>query len=127
MKEKQFEKYRRMLTLTIGMVVAGSVVAGIWTVPIIAVAFGLVAMFILRSRVTDVIEDERVHRISEKAARKAFSIFGLGGALVGGVLIALRDSYPQFETIGYTLTASISALLVIYMAFYWYYDKKGMK
>jgi len=127
MKEKQFERYRRMLTAVVGMVVAGSVVAGIWQVPIITVAFGLVAMFMLRSRVTDVIEDERVHRIGEKAARKAFSIFGLGGALVGGVLIALRDAYPQFELVGYTLTASICVLLVLYMIFYWHYNRKGIK
>ena len=127
MKEKQFERYRRILTLAIGLIVAGSVVSGIWQVPLIAVALGLAAMFVLRSRVTDVIEDERVRGIGEKAARKAFSIFGLGGAVVGGILISLRNDYPQFEVIGYTLTATVCVLLVLYMAFYWYYNKKGMK
>jgi uncharacterized membrane protein len=84
-------------------------------------------MYVLKRRVDEIIEDERIYRIGEKASYAVFKVFVTAIAVIGVVLVAMsRGIDPAFEQAGYTLLASTSVLLVLYMLFYGYYSRKGV-
>jgi uncharacterized membrane protein len=64
-------------TITVGAAVGYSVSVGNAALSVIAVVAGIVLLKLLKSRVSEVIEDERTHRIGEKASRKTLQVFGL--------------------------------------------------
>ena len=69
--------------------------------------------------------DERTYQINEKAAAISYRIFSIAMAILGVGLIISRQSLPiEFTTIGETLVCSVCALMLIHMAFYYYYDHR---
>jgi len=90
--------------------------------PAIAFAIGFVLISLGRRRVTEVIEDERVIRISEKASRRVYQVFVTAAALIGVTLLALN----RYIEVGYTLAFSACALPILYMIFYGYYRRRSL-
>ncbi|MGB7532659.1 MAG: DUF2178 domain-containing protein [Halobacteriota archaeon] len=128
--EMNRQKYTRrgmIITMAIGAVVGWSVAVGNVVLPIAAMVAGMALLYLCKSRVTEVMEDELAYRISEKASNMAMRIFGLSMALIGFVLIALSvNGCTAFKQIGLTLAFSVCALLILYITFYGYYSKKGL-
>lgn len=119
----------RVIGMTIIMAMAAiigwSVAVGNVIVPVVAVVVGMSLFHFIRSRVTEVIEDERTHRISEKASVITIRIFALATALTGVLLLALsRSSMVNFEQAGLTLAFTACALMLLHLIFYGYYNKK---
>jgi len=84
-----------------------------------------VVMLLLRRRVREVVVDERVYSIAEKASLVAFRIFGIAAAVIGITLVALGwQSASDLYKIGLTLAYSACGLLVIYYIAYIYYNRK---
>jgi len=78
-----------------------------------------------KRRVKGIFEDERTYRISEKASRIALQIFVIICVVTGLVLIVLGQyKYPEVLQTAYTLTFSASALSVLYVVLYGYYNRK---
>jgi len=73
--------------------------------------------------VDEVIEDERIYRISDKASRRTLQVFGIGTALVGTTLISLG----RYQEIGYALNISVCILLILYMIFYAFYSRSPLE
>lgn len=96
----------------------------IWVIAAVAICLPIHHM--LRRRVDEVIEDEMIFRISEKASRTAFRIFTPVAAFAGLVIVVLRGTYPQYLQLGLTLTYSACSLMIIYVAAVRYYMKKGV-
>jgi uncharacterized membrane protein len=106
----------------VGVVVGYSVSEGnIWS-SVIAVVIGIILLTLGKRRVEEVIEDERIHQISEKASRKTLQIFGIASALLGLTLITLKE----LTEVGYTLAFSASILVILYLIFYAYYSRKTL-
>jgi uncharacterized membrane protein len=70
------------------------------------------------------LEDERTYQVAEKASRITFQIVVLSFGLVGTALIAIRNSYPEYTSLGLFLACASCGILVLYFLFYVYYNKK---
>lgn len=125
MKAKTFKYWRIAIGIVIGGLVAWGAVSGNVWVPVGAVVGGIILVLAIGQRATDIMTDERTYSIAEKAARLAFGLFSVLGAVTGLTLIAVgRDRYPELETAGLTLAYSVCALLIFNLVAYYVYNRK---
>ena len=122
MNRKQFAVCRIVIASIVGAVVGYSVYTQNFILPVGAVVAGILILHMLRRIVDEVMEDERIYRISEKAARASLQVFGISTALIGTTLILLG----KYSDIGYTLNMSVCALIVLYVIFYAIYSRKAI-
>ena len=125
MESKKYKLYGLLITIVIGFVIGLSAFRGEPIIAIVAVVLGMILLYALKSRVKQVIEDERVYRISEKASRRTIQVVGTTTALLGLSILGLSKSgHLDLVEVGYTLACFATILLMIYMIFYGYYAKK---
>ena len=125
MERKKFKLYGLVITIVVGFFIGLSASRGELTIAVVAVVAGMILLYVLKSRVKQVIEDERVYRISEKASRRTIQVVGTTTALIGLTIIGLSKSeYLELVEVGYSLACFATALLMVYMIFYGYYAKK---
>ena len=125
MEREKYKIYGLIITILVGFIIGLSVFRGEPVIAIVAVVIGMMLLYILKSRVKKVIEDERVYKISEKASRRTIQVVGTTTALVGLSIIGLsKNGYLELVEVGYSLACFASVLLMVYMIFYWYYAKK---
>jgi len=125
MDRKKFKRYGLIITIAVGFLVGLSVARGEPAIALGAVVIGMMLLYALKSRVKQVIEDERVYRISEKASRRTIQIVGTTTAILGLSIIGLsRSGYLELAKVGYSLAYFATVLLMVYMIFYGYYNKK---
>ena len=117
-----------------GLWVAGLLLANIYII-LLAILF-LIALsavfYIHRDNLKEIfqadsqviVEDERTQLINEKAATITFGIFVAVIIYVGIILIALRDSYPQYSQAGYTLFSAAVFCFILYFTSRAYYSRK---
>ncbi|MCD6410938.1 MAG: DUF2178 domain-containing protein [Thermoplasmata archaeon] len=110
------------MTSSIGAIVGYSVCTGNFVLPFVAVVGGILALQLMKRRVEDVLEDESIYRISEKASRRVLEIFGIGSALAGVTLIVLG----KHQEVGYALAFSACIIILLYMIFYAYYSMRSL-
>ncbi len=118
-----FVLYAMALTAAMGAVIGYSASTGNALLVPLAFIAGIALLRLGRRRVTEVLEDERIYRISEKASRRTLEIMGMGMALVGVSMIAL-DKYTE---VGYALAFSACVLTLLYLIFYGYYSRKPLE
>ncbi len=70
------------------------------------------------------IEDERTQFINEKAANMTLGILIAVVFYAAIIIVTLRDKYPQFLDIGYTLFLIAALCFVLYFLSRAYYDRK---
>jgi len=71
-----------------------------------------------------IVEDERTQLINEKAATMTFGIFVAVVLYAGIIIIAMRNSHPQFLQAGYTLLAVAVFCFILYFTARVYYTRK---
>lgn len=125
MDYKRYRLYKLLIVMGLTALTAFFVVAGNYAIPVLAfiIAFGLV--YILKTRVDERLSDERIDRIGGKAARLTFSISVLVMALIGMVLIAVREEYPPYLLTGYVLSYLVCGMMLMYVIFFMYYRNRG--
>ncbi|MCD6530320.1 DUF2178 domain-containing protein [Candidatus Bathyarchaeota archaeon] len=127
MDRKKFTYCQAAIGAFIGALVGWSIATRNMTLPMLAITVGLILDRLCRGRVTEVVEDEMILRISEKASRRALQVFVAASGVVGVVLTTLRGGeYARLAQAGYTLAFSACALLMLYLVFYGYYNRKGV-
>jgi uncharacterized membrane protein len=125
MERKKFRLYGLVITIVVGFVIALSAIRGEPITAIAAVVIGMILLYSLKSRVKQVIEDERIYRLSEKASRRTIQVVGTTTGLLGLAIIGLSKSgYLQLTDFGFSLAYFASILLIVYMIFYSYYARK---
>ena len=125
MERKKFKLYWLVITIVVGFVIGLSAFRGEPITALVAVVVGLILLYVLKSRVKQVIEDERIFRISEKASRRTIQVVGTTTAILGLSILGLsRSGYLELAEVGYSLTCFAVVLLMVYMIFYRYYSKK---
>ena len=125
MSKERLRFYRMLIVVAMGALIGWSVAIGNAIIPIPVVLCGLVLLYLLRKRVKEVIEDERMHKINEKASKVTLQIFGIVTALLGVILIALsQGSWTDFRQAGFTLAYSACFLLLVHLILYSYYTRK---
>lgn len=108
----------------VAIVVGLSVSIGNILPAILGIVIGAMVSYIYKKSTNEIVEDERITKVSEKASRIAIVVFSISIALIGLFLITLRNAYPDYIQAGYTLSYSSVALLILYYIFYGYYNKK---
>ena len=119
-----------MLLRVIGIIIVATVAVwaaatdNLWIlIPIVII--GTAILFFFSRRVREVVVDERVQSIANKASRLTVKVFSSLTVITGAVLIILsRDGSPQLFQVGLTLAYSVCAILVIYWIAYFYYGWK---
>lgn len=71
-----------------------------------------------------IVEDERTQLINEKAATMTFGIFVAVVLYAGIIIIAMKNSYPQFLQAGYTLLTVAVFSFILYFTARVYYIRK---
>jgi len=124
-ERKKFKLYGLVITIIVGFIIGLSAVRGEPITAIFAVVIGMILLYVFKSRVKEVIEDERVYKISEKASRRTIQVVGTATAIIGLSVLGLsKNGYLDLVEIGYSLACFAAILLMVYMIFYGYYAKK---
>lgn len=124
--------------LLLGLIALIEVGIFIWSViniePMImiaAVIIGILAAWIIRQLVDDVIADERTHLITEKAALRTLQILGviLFSYSLGGVVISLRSEvFGPFSImvarLSFLLMFIVFFIIIFYILFLSWYERK---
>ncbi|BDZ70671.1 DUF2178 domain-containing protein [Methanobacterium petrolearium] len=121
---KNYQILRIIVTLFVAIIVGLSVTLGTILPAILAIVIGTMISYIYKKSTDEVLEDERIIKVSEKASRIAIVVFSISIAFIGMFLIILRNEYPDYTQAGFTLSYAAVALLAIYYIFYGYYNKK---
>ena len=124
MNHKKFFLYRIFIVIIIASLISNYVVNGNFIIPLFIVLLAMIGMFFLRRRVDGVLTDERVDAIAGKAARITFFVSVMVLALGGLVIIALRESYPEYYLIGIVAAYFSAGMLVLYSLLFKYYFSK---
>jgi len=125
MNRKELTWCRTIIFLVVGAMIGWSVSIGNTVLLVVAFVVGSVALHLLRSRSEEVIEDERIHLIHEKASARTVQVFAVLAASLGVVLIALsRSGHADFSQYGFTLVYSACVLLILHLIFRGYYRRK---
>jgi uncharacterized membrane protein len=123
MNSAQFRTIKAIIAGVLAVVIAASILRDNFIIPIIAVTLALAVLFYARSRVKEVIADERDIEVSGKAAGIAIQIFSFATILPMFAFFAMRNTNPTFEPIATTLGYSACFLMLTYSIIYKYYDR----
>lgn len=121
---KNYQILRIAVAIFVAIVVGLSVTIGTILPAILAIVIGAMVSYIYKKSTDEILEDERITKVSEKASRISVVVFSISIALIGMFLIILRNEYPDFTQVGFTLSYASVALLTLYYIFYGYYNKK---
>ncbi len=121
---KNYQILRIIVAIFVATVVGLSVITENLLLAILAIVIGTMISYIYKKNTDEILEDERIAKVSEKASRIAIVLFSISIAFIGMFLIMLRNEYPDFTPAGFTLSYAAVALLMLYYIFYGYYDKK---
>ena len=124
MKYKKFQFYKMIIAFVLAAIIAGFSAAGNYIVPIVALGIAVLLMYVMKTKVKEVISDERIEKIAGKASYLTYTIATIGCALAGMVLLALRKKYPEYMPVSYTLTYVACGMILLYLIFYKYYNAK---
>lgn len=114
--------------------VAGLILGNIYLVllAIIIVILEIPVVYVNRNNLEEmfkgkdgkVMEDERSQMISDKAANMTLGIFIAVSLYAAIIMVALRDVYPQWAPVGYTLLAATLGCGLIFVIARIYYGRK---
>ncbi len=125
MNLKTYKLCSIIITIALGIVVGWSITTNNYIIPAIAIILAVLAMQLCKKKLTEVLVDERIHKIANKAAMISMRIFTIAAAVTGIVMVMLRDKYPELGPVGYTLSYSVCVFMLLFQAFYTYYSRKG--
>lgn len=121
---KNYQILRIIVGIFVGIVVGISVNFGTLLPAVLAILIGAMVSYIYKKSTDEILEDERITKVSEKASRIALVLFSISIAFIGIFLIISKNEYPDLTQAGFTLSYSAVALLALYYLFYGYYNKK---
>jgi uncharacterized membrane protein len=127
MRYSTFRNYKLIIVVIEAFLVGWAVYAGNPWVPVPTVLGTIIVLYLLRRRVNEVVVDERVFRVADRAANLAYRTFGVAGAILGCTFLALSRFSADAawaETAGFTLLFAVAGLVFIFFVSYNYYNSK---
>jgi len=123
MSLKQFQILKIVSAMIIAGLVSYSIVIENYLIPIICVATAWVVLFWARSKVTDIVADERDYEVGGHAARWSIMIFSWISVIAMFVLLYEKALNPVFEVVAYVLAYSVCGLMLLYSLLFNYYGR----
>jgi len=125
MSYRKFMLWRTMVFIIVVILVGWSVASNNPLIPIPTVIAGIVIVQLLKRGMREVIVDERVFSVTDKAAMLVFRTFVILAAMAAATMLGLnQERYPELEHAGFTLAYSVCILLLLYYIAYIYYNRK---
>ena len=121
MKLQQFNQLKIGVVIIVAAIVAESVVARNTLIAVLAMVAGALVLLQARSKVKEVIADERDKEINGKAALLAIRLFGWIAAIASLMFITQRNHNPSFMLIAGGLSYGALVLLILYAVISRYY------
>ncbi len=124
MKQNQFRIILFLIVMFMGALLSFSFSIGN---PILAAGIflaGAAIIYLFKSRVEGVVEDERIRQVSQKASWVTYQIIVLSFSIGGVVLISMRNTYPLYTDLGFFLAYACCGILVLYSLFYTYFNRE---
>lgn len=117
-----------------GLWIAGLILGNIYVIILAIILLGAegVVLYINRDNLEEIfkgdsrviVEDERTQLINEKASTMTLGILIATMIYAGIIIVALRDSYPQFLQASYTLFILAFFCFILYFISRVYYSRK---
>jgi uncharacterized membrane protein len=126
MTKRTFKIFTVAIAVALALIVSWSINAGNAYIPIIAVFVALGIKYLARKSTRDVLQDERTHRINEKASALTVQVCIPLAALAAIVLISLRSHISVEMYIAGNVMAYFSCIvMLVHVALYSYYNRKS--
>jgi uncharacterized membrane protein len=122
MKKQTYETMGKLFPIFVGISVIMGIILDNSILPLIVVGIGVPLIIWSKSRVEEVIEDERDQEIGGKAMRNAVVVFAIIATIIGLILYAQGGDVKM--AVSHTLLGSVSFILVSYIAFFAYLERK---
>ena len=95
-------------------------------VVIVFFVLALLVLSISRRATTEIMVDERLQAINEKASAVSYRLSVLLMAIVGLTFLVLGDSLPhEYTVVGLALAYTACGMMVIHLAFYHYFKSRS--
>jgi len=117
-----------------GLWIAGIILANIYVIlpALILLCAEVIVLYINKDNLEEIfrgdssviVEDERTQLINEKAATMTLGVLIASIIYAGIIIVALRNNYPQFTEIGYTLFVIAFFCFILYFSSRAYYTRK---
>lgn len=124
MDKKTYQSIRTMIIIIVATLVGSAVILGNLLLAFITLLLGFLISYFIRKNVYEVTEDERTYHVAYKASRMAMLLFLTIITVSGIAILTLKNIFPEFIQVGFTLANSACLLLLLYSGFYLYYNKK---
>lgn len=124
MEKKTYQTFRMLIGAFVGALVAAAVIMGNLLLALVTLLLGVLLSYFVKKNVYEIMEDERTSLIANRASRMAMLSFLTVITVLGIGLLTLKNNFSEFMQAGYTLSYSACLLLLFYIGFYAYYDKK---
>lgn len=125
MTRKAFGISTAAIAVALAVVVAWSIVAGNFIVPLVAVVLAIVLSHVLRKATKEVTADERTSVVYEKASGATVKLCVPAVGLAAVILLALKERLSaDMVSVAYALAYTACGLLLVHWAFYSYYSRK---
>jgi len=124
MTNKTFSIYKIVAVVIVAFVTSVSVRYGNWYLPVICIVAAWIFLHALRSRVKEVIADERDRKVAGKAAGLAIQVYTLLSVIAGIVLYIVGKEDAVLFTVGSVLLYSACFLMFLYTVLFKVYEKK---
>ncbi len=122
LKKETYEKIGKMFPIIVGASFGFSIFIGGLIIPLVVVGIGVPFIMWSKTQVEEVIEDERDKTIGRKAMRNAVVIYSLLGTVIGLWLYIAGGEIQMI--ISHTILTSISFILILYIIFFAYLERK---
>lgn len=94
-------------------------------VPVGGFAVALLLIRLCRRFTREIMVDERLQTINEKASAMSYRVSSILLAIVSVSFISMRNTLPPgYEIIGSTMAYSACGIMLIHLAFYYYYKNR---
>lgn len=124
MKQKQFRIILFLIVMLMGAVLSFSFFIGSPVLAISVFLSGTTVIYLLKIGVKDVMEDERIHQVNQRASWIVFQITVISFAIGGAILIAMRKTYPGYTNLGFFMAYVSCAIMVLYGLLYIHYNRE---
>ncbi len=122
MKKKTYQTIGAIFPIFVGISVIMGIILDSTIIPLIVVGIGVPLIIWSKKNVKEVIEDERDDRIGGKAMKNAVVLFALIATFIGLILYAQGGEVKM--AVSHTLLGSVSFILVSYISFFAYLERK---
>lgn len=125
MKLESYKQLSRVVTFSIGLIVAIGVALNNLILPLVGITGGMLVLYSTKQRVKEIERDERTAFITQRASQATLSVTIIVVSFLGlGLMLLSRAGILDYEQLGFYL-ALLGLLIMSLRAFFdWYYKNR---